>query len=73
MLSDVPRLRLKRMTQDDDETKVTVRYGDKIVTVGQRFDKLEKIQLIQGVGILLLLGIHFPEVGPIIIQLSKML
>jgi hypothetical protein len=61
------------MTQDDDETKVTVRYGDKVVTVQQRFDKLEKLQVIQGIGILIILGIHVPEVGPILIAISKMI
>lgn len=61
------------MTQDDDETKVEVHYGDKIVTVGQRFDRLEKLSVIEGIGILLLIGVHLPEVGPVLVQLSKML
>jgi hypothetical protein len=61
------------MTNDDDETTVTVRYGDKVVTVGQRFDKIEKMQLLQGIGILLLLGINIPSVGPILIALANLI
>ena len=66
------------MTQDDDETKVTVRYGDKVVTVQQRFDKLDKqlllitkAILVLAAGELVLLGIHLPEVGPILVSIAK--
>jgi hypothetical protein len=61
------------MTQDDDSKKVELHYGDKIITVEQRFDKIEKLLVVQGIGVLLLVGIHLPEVGPILVQLSKML
>jgi hypothetical protein len=61
------------MTTDDDETSITVHYGDKIVTVKERFDKLERMQLLEGVGICLLLGIHIPEVGPLLVAAFKLL
>jgi hypothetical protein len=61
------------VTTNDDETKVELHYGDKVVTVKERFDKIEKTQLLQSIGILLLLGVHLPEVGPILIAASKFL
>jgi hypothetical protein len=64
----------------DDETKVVVHYGDKVVTISQRFDHLEsqltlvyKAVLVLGAGELILLGIHLPEVGPLLVSLVKML
>jgi hypothetical protein len=68
------------MTTDDDETKVVVHYGDKIITVGERFDQLDgklmlitKALLVLGIGELLLVGVHLPEVGPILAAIAHLL
>ena len=81
------------MTQDDDpklvsqadnikadkNDRITVHYGDIVVTVGQRFDRLDKeitlvakAILVLAAGEILLLGIHLPEVGPILVTIAKL-
>lgn len=68
----------KKSSQDDTVSDVVVHYGDIVVTVGQRFDRLDKQLLLVfkaiialGIGELLLLGIHIPEVGPILTEIAK--
>ena len=67
------------MVTDDDETKVVVRYGDKVITVGERFDTLDKritlilkSLLVLAIGEAIMVGIHIPEVGPILVSIAKM-
>ena len=67
------------MTTDDDESKVVVHYGDKVITVGERFDKLDKqitlvlkALVVLGAGELIMVGVHVPEVGPIITAIFKL-
>ena len=68
----------KESLQGDSVTPNVVHYGDIVITVSQRFDKLDKqllliskAILVLGAGELILLGIHLPEVGPILITLLK--
>jgi hypothetical protein len=69
----------KESFQGDSVKPVEVHYGDIVVTVGQRFDKLDKqllliskAILVLAAGELVLLGIHLPEVGPILVSIVKM-
>jgi hypothetical protein len=69
----------KESSQTDGVTPQVVHYGDIVVTVGQRFDKVDKelftiskAVLILAAGEVLLLGIHLPEVGPILIAIAKL-
>ena len=67
------------MSNDDDERTNTVHYGDKVVTVGERFDTIDKkfelvFKALLGIGVLqvLMMGIHLPEMSPILVTLAKM-
>ena len=64
---------------DSVKSDVIVHYGDIVVTVGQRFDRIDRTLLLiskaclcLAAGELILLGIHLPEVGPLLIALAKL-
>lgn len=58
------------MTQEDDEL-IEVHRGDKIVTVKDRFDVLETRVNWLIIGMFVMLGIHLPEIGPLISEFIK--
>jgi len=68
------------VTPNDDPNKIVVHYGDKVITVGDRFDKLDKqftmvfkALIALGIGELLMIGIHLPETAPILAILAKLI
>ena len=67
------------MTNDNDN-KIEAHYGDKVITVADRFDRVDKQLLlvlkaivVLAAGELILIGVNLPEVGPLIVALSKMI